>query len=46
MLFPAEQVWKVGAKEADGEQDSELTIGAAPRREVKCLVWEKVTGNV
>lgn len=46
MLFQVEQVWKVGGREADGEQDSELTTGDAPSEEVKCLVWKKVKGNV
>ena len=43
MLFQAEQVWTVGAREADGEQGSELTTGDAPRDGVKCLVWKEVT---
>lgn len=43
MLFQAEQVWRVGAREADGEQDSELTSEDTSRGEVKCLVWKKMT---
>lgn len=43
MLFQAEQVWRVGAREADGEQDSELTAEDTSRGEVKCLVWKKMT---
>lgn len=36
-------MWRVGAREADREQGSELTIGDTPRDEVKCVVWKKVT---
>lgn len=32
---------EIGAMEADGEQDSELTPGDAPGDEVICLVWRK-----
>lgn len=43
MLFQAEQAWRVGTREADGEQDSELTAEDTSRGEVKCLVWKKMT---